>query len=51
VLLSSATAELLHGYRPQTSTCATGGGVPEGHVHPEHVFQVVVPDLPDAFPR
>jgi class 3 adenylate cyclase len=51
VLLSSATAELLHGYRPQAIHLRDLGDVfLKGMSIPERVYQVVVNDLPDAFP-
>jgi predicted ATPase/class 3 adenylate cyclase len=51
ILLSSATAELLHGYRPhEIQLCDLGEVYLKGMSIPEHVFQVVMPDLPDAFP-
>jgi predicted ATPase/class 3 adenylate cyclase len=51
ILLSSATSELLHGYRPEAIHLRDlGECYLKGMSIPEHVFQVVVPDLPDAFP-
>jgi predicted ATPase/class 3 adenylate cyclase len=51
MLLSSATAELLHGYRPQEIQLRDlGECYLKGMSIPEHVFQVVVPDLPDVYP-
>ena len=51
ILLSSATAELLHGYRPQDIHLRDlGECYLKGMSLPEHLYQVVVPDLPDAFP-
>jgi predicted ATPase/class 3 adenylate cyclase len=51
ILLSSATAELLHGYRPNIIHLRDLGEVYlKGMSIPEHTYQVVVPDLPDTFP-
>jgi predicted ATPase/class 3 adenylate cyclase len=51
ILLSSATAELLHGYRPETIHLRDLGQVYlKGMSIPEQVYQVVVSDLPQAFP-
>jgi predicted ATPase/class 3 adenylate cyclase len=51
VLLSAATGELLHGYRPhEIKLRDMGDCYLKGMALPEHLYQVVVPDLPDAFP-
>jgi predicted ATPase/class 3 adenylate cyclase len=51
ILLSSATSELLHGYRHQDIHLLDMGDVYlKGMSLPEHLYQVVVPDLPDVFP-
>jgi predicted ATPase/class 3 adenylate cyclase len=51
VLLSAATAELLHGYRPhEIYLRELGECYLKGMSIPERIYQVVVADLPDAFP-
>jgi class 3 adenylate cyclase len=50
-LFSSATGELLHGYRPEAIHLRDLGEVYlKGMSLPEHLFQVVVLDLLDALP-
>jgi predicted ATPase/class 3 adenylate cyclase len=51
VLLSLATAELLGGHLPQDTTLRDlGEHTLKGLARPEHIFQVVVPDLAADFP-
>jgi predicted ATPase/class 3 adenylate cyclase len=51
VLLSLATAELLRGHLPGDVTLKDlGEYYPKGLAQAEHIFQVIVPDLPSDFP-